>query len=466
MTSIAFFILIMQAVLPKLPVDFETQMKLSLGNEFQSFKIALQEKAPVSVRFNANKQINQNTNLEQVLWSENAYYLEERPVFTLDPTFHAGGYYVQEASSMFIDFLIRQLFPPDRPLVALDLCAAPGGKSTLLANRLPPSSLLIANEVIKNRYLILRENLIKWGTSHLITTQVDSQNYQQFTNFFDLVLVDAPCSGEGLFRKDPRAASEWSKDHVKLCSARQKRILGNIVNSLKANGVLIYCTCTYNEEENTRNAEWLKTQFDLNPIELSIPPAWKISQKSIGYQFYPHKTKGEGFYVSIFRKEGHAKAKEKKDKGLKHYKRLPKSEVSRITPWITHANEYQFYLNPKQQIIAFPKVHSALLPQIDRALNKFEMGTLLGEIKGQQFVPAHALALSSLLNPNIPQIELTKNQALHYLARENIQISPPNMGWNIVTYQGIQLGWVKKVANRINNYYPKAWRIRMRLPKA
>ena len=448
-----------------LPHHFEVQMQQYLADEFPSFIQSLQDTPPISIRLNDHKKAAFPSQLERVLWSKNGYYLTERPIFTLDPNFHAGAYYVQEAASMFLQYVIQSLYQEKDPIIALDLCAAPGGKSTILSSQLPPNSLLIANEVIKTRYNILRENLTKWGTSHLITTQLDSKQFHQLPGFFDLVLVDAPCSGEGLFRKDPKAIEEWSLENVKLCSARQRRILGNIVDSIKDDGLLIYCTCTYNEEENARNATWLHSNFELEPIELTIPNEWQITSKSFGYQFYPHKTKGEGFYLSIFRKKGGSMNRSKKDRGLKNFQKLPKAELRTISPWLSKLEDHQYYISYDQQIIAFPRSYSAILPILEKSFHKFEMGTALGTIKGNQLIPAHALALSTLLNRGLPTIKLTKEQALKYLAKEDLQLNTGKNGWHLVAYNSNSLGWIKQVSRRINNYYPKNWRIRMTLPK-
>jgi 16S rRNA C967 or C1407 C5-methylase (RsmB/RsmF family) len=284
--------------------DFEAQMQSILGEEeWPLLAEALQNPAPVSIRYNPFKKVPVVAALAPVPWSNGGYYLPQRPSFTLDPTFHAGAYYVQEASSMFIGRIVQQLLSTKEGIRALDLCAAPGGKSTDLLSNLPEGSLLIANEVIRSRYNILHQNMIKWGQSNVVCTNHDSRDFNQLAGFFDLILVDAPCSGEGLFRKDHKAREEWSVNNVQLCTGRQKRILADAVQMLAPGGYLLYSTCTYNRSENEENAKWLISEFGLTPQHLSLDKNWNIETREVGYQFYPHRLKGEGFYSAVLQKK-------------------------------------------------------------------------------------------------------------------------------------------------------------------
>ena len=242
-----------------------------------------------------------HTDFEKVPWHPQGYYLNERPSFTLDPVFQAGGYYVQEASSMFVAEAVRQTMDTSKPLRVLDLCAAPGGKTTTLAAELTENSFLMANEVIKSRIPALKENLLKWGFTNYVVTNHDPETMAELEGFFDVVLVDAPCSGEGLFRKDDEAAKEWSVQHVELCSARQKRILKAAAFLVAPNGVLVYSTCTYNAQENDENVAYITKITELERIDLSLPTEFGIQATQGGAQFYPHKLKGEGFYLAVFR---------------------------------------------------------------------------------------------------------------------------------------------------------------------
>jgi NOL1/NOP2/sun family putative RNA methylase len=252
---------------------------------------------------------------EAVAWSSNGYYLKSRPSFTLDPMFHAGAYYVQEASSMFLEEALKQAVDLTQPLKVLDLCAAPGGKSTLTQSVISNSSLLVSNEVIKARVNVLAENITKWGSANVIVTNNDPKDFQRLPGYFDVVIVDAPCSGSGLFRKDPKAVDEWSEQNVQLCNQRQQRILADVLPALKPGGVLIYSTCSYSPEENEDICDWLmdnysfeNTRFTLNE-ELGIVETTSPNNKAVGYRFYPDKVKGEGLFIAAFKKSDNAKSR-------------------------------------------------------------------------------------------------------------------------------------------------------------
>ena len=245
-----------------------------------------------------------------VQWSSNGFYLQKRPSFTLDPLFHAGAYYVQEASSMFLEEALKQTVDLSQPIKILDLCAAPGGKSTLIQSVINNESLLVSNEVIKTRVNILSENITKWGAANVIVTNNDAKDFQRLPNYFDVIVVDAPCSGSGLFRKDREAISEWSEQNVHLCSQRQQRILADVLPALKEDGVLIYSTCSYSEEEDEQIADWLVEEFKVQSLKFKVEEEWGIvetqssKQNASGYRFYPDKVKGEGFFIAVFKKGG------------------------------------------------------------------------------------------------------------------------------------------------------------------
>lgn len=447
----------------KLPSAFIQQMRTQLGEAFEDFEIALNGHSPTSIRWNPLK-TNVNVPDEDVVkWFKKGMYLKERPVFTLDPLLHAGVYYVQEASSMFVAEAAHQLLDLQKSIKALDLCAAPGGKSTLLASIITKDSLLLANEVIRTRYQILQENIIKWGLPNVHLSNADSRDFVGLEHFFDLVLVDAPCSGEGLFRKDKRAIEEWSPAHVEHCSLRQKRILADAVRVVKPEGVLIYCTCTYNDSENEYNAQWLTQEFDLELVTLEIPNEWNIIQKKMGYQFYPHQVQGEGFYISCFRK----KAKElnvTKPRPFPHFSPLSAKLIPVVSQWLKTPDDFQFFEDKFNNIIAILKAQVEDCQQITQNLRKTDTGLEMGIFKGKDFVPAHALALSTAIATDLPAVELDKEQALRFLKKENIILEKIPASWALARYQGHNLGWLKGIGNRINNYFPKNWRILMDLP--
>lgn len=447
-----------------LPDSFMIQMQAQLGLEFEAFLAALDASPPTSIRFNTYKSKNKQENFDGVKWCSNGVYLSDRPVFTLDPAFHAGAYYVQEASSMFVSEAVRQTVDLSKPLKALDLCAAPGGKSTLLASVLPENSLILCNEVIKNRYHILRENLTKWGYPGTHAASHDSRDFTNLEGFFDLVLVDAPCSGEGLFRKDKKAIAEWSPENVQLCAARQKRILADAVKTVRPGGTLLYCTCTYNDSENEQNAAWLAQEFGLECVTLEIPENWGIVHKEFGYQFYPHRVRGEGFYITCFKKTKGSDFQPDKNPAFAKWKSLPKQSVPIIRDWLQHPDDFAFFQNEKGNIFAILQSQLQDCQLIAKYLFKINLGLEIGMIKGKDLVPSHALALSTAIHKNLQRIALNKDQALHYLKKENIQLAEIPASWALVQYNEQNLGWIKGIGNRINNYLPKDWRIMMELP--
>jgi 16S rRNA C967 or C1407 C5-methylase (RsmB/RsmF family) len=285
-----------------LPEDFKRRMQNLLGRDaWSDFAEALQQPAPVSIRYNRHKNaVPQDAG--EVAWCAMGRYLPARPAFTRDPLLHAGAYYVQEASSMFLE-QAAVLWPVQAGVRVLDLCAAPGGKSTHLADLMPAGSLLVSNEAIRSRTAALSENLAKWGNPNVAVTHNDPKDFASLPDFFDVMLVDAPCSGEGLFRKEPVAAAEWSEAHIKLCAERQRRIVSDAWDALKDEGLLLYSTCTYNSEENEHNVRWITQHLGAAVVHVPLQAAWNITVNEYGYRFFPHKTKGEGFFISLMRKK-------------------------------------------------------------------------------------------------------------------------------------------------------------------
>ena len=448
-----------------LPDAFVAQMTNILGSEVADFLETLQTSPPVSIRYNPLKSIPRPEELQDVLWCDQGGYLPQRKLFILDPFFHAGGYYVQEASSMIIGQVVRQLLPVDQPLRALDLCAAPGGKSTLIASLLPGGSLLLCNEVIRSRYQILRENLTKWGSPVTHGSQQDSSHLQGLNNFFDFVLVDAPCSGEGLFRKDPAASKEWSPEAVKHCAARQKRILADAVPLLRPGGILCYSTCTYNELENTANAQWLAETFGLEEVKLKLDAKWGIVEQSSGYQCYPHRVRGEGLYLVCFRKTAVEVSRKQslKWKADKNFAPISKKVQSMVSRWFSPTAAFEYYQDDNGRVFALPSGQVSALLFIRHQLRKHNLGIWMGTLKRNDFVPSPDLALSTLQHEEIPRVDLTLKESLHYLKKENIILNNSMEGWALACYEGQPMGWIKGLKNRINNYYPKEWRIRMRI---
>ncbi|AQG81848.1 methyltransferase RsmF C-terminal domain-like protein [Spirosoma montaniterrae] len=450
----------------QLPDAFRQQMQTQLADSFADFETALTQPAPVSIRLNPRKPAFDTTGLEPVPWCAEGYYLPERPVFTLDPLFQAGGYYVQEASSMLLAEALRQTTNLGRPLRVLDLCAAPGGKSTLLASVLHPDSLLICNEVIRSRVSILRENIDKWGYPNVVISSHDPQSLDKLAGFFDVVVVDAPCSGEGLFRKDPDAVREWSPESIQLCSARQKRILTAAAPLLDTGGILIYSTCTYNDVENVDNVRYLlESGFRNCPLNLS--PDWNIVEKrtgnAVGYQCFPHRVRGEGFFISVFEKTGFTPTVKLDARTFRSIRALRPRETKAVADWLRQPTDFSFWEKPNGDVMALPKSLEKTFLFLDVALHTKGFGLEMGQFKGSDFIPSHTLALSTAIRTDLPGIALSKEEALRYFKKENLVFEQPVKGWLLAQYNGLNLGWMKGVGNRVNNYLPKDWRIRMDL---
>ena len=399
-----------------------------------------------------------------VPWNSNGYYLSQRPSFTLDPIFHAGAYYVQEASSMFLEEVLRQTTDLSQPLKVLDLCAAPGGKATLVQSLISNDSLLVSNEVIKTRVNILAENIAKWGCVNVIVTNNDPKDFQRLENYFDIIIVDAPCSGSGLFRKDAAAIEEWSEQNVMMCSQRQQRILGDVLPALKAGGTLIYSTCSYSESEDEEIADWLIREHQLLSCPIKITPDWNIIEtRSVvhgahGYRFYPDKVKGEGFFIAAFKKEATATQSWQPGKYKSKSERLTTKDITPLKTYIAETDDF-FFIRQKEQVIAMPRHLENDLTAIQFSLYIKKAGITLGSLIRSELIPDHELALSTIINRELPFIEVDKETALQYLRRQDITLATTYKGWVLLTHQHLLLGWIKVLPNRINNYYPKEWRI-------
>jgi len=440
-----------------LPSAFISQMQQLLKDEYVAFEKSLQQEVPVSIRINPKKNFKIDST-EKIPWTQFGYYLNQRPEFVFDPAWHVGAYYVQEASSMFLEQVFAQLFQNHSALNVLDLCAAPGGKSTHLLSLLSDNSLLVSNETIGSRNNILRENIIKWGYPNVIVTQNDPKDFQRLPDFFDVIVVDAPCSGEGLFRKDKKAIEEWSDDSVSHCVMRQKRILADVISALKPGGILVYSTCTYNQVEDEEQVQHLICEFGFESIALNIPDNWNIKYECgiNGYHFYPHLVKGEGFFMSVLKKTRTETTSEQHHKReQKIFTERNRTELDALIKnpaqfeWIHHRDNFHFFLKEK-------------IPALQQALQNLRVtyfGTEASTVK-QKLLPLHPLAMSVAFNSNaFNKINVELKEAIQYLRKENIDTEGEN-GWNIIQHNNLPLGFAKQAGNRINNYYPVEWRIR------
>lgn len=446
-----------------LPQDLIQSLQSVKGFQESSFRVIHESGEQVTaIRFNPLKEssIQHRLKGQAIPWCPLGIYLDERPSFTLDPSFHAGAYYVQDASSMFLWQAIAQLVPDRQNKKVLDLCAAPGGKSTLLTSYFT-DGLLVSNEVIKSRASILVENLTKWGSSNVVVTNNDPAHFREAGIAFDVIVVDAPCSGSGLFRKDPDAISEWSLDHVQHCSLRQQRILEDIIPSLHENGILIYATCSYSREEDEDIADWLMSSGEFEALSITISDDWNIvetfSEKmnAPGYRFYPDQLKGEGFFIAAFRKKTPASVH---GNGRSATLKLPqKIELGQIHAFLPVAENFYFFKQGDQFRLIDKKWRDDL-EQLASNLYIRKAGIGVGEIKGKDIIPAHEMAMSLLPLEHFNQVTVTTEEALKYLRRQDLHLDC-SKGWNLIMYEQLPLGWIKSLPNRINNYYPQEWRI-------
>lgn len=448
-----------------LPEKFRLRITNQKNIDADSLLKALEEPSAVSIRINSSKWIGKPANAEPVPWCSTGFYLDDRPSFTLDPLFHSGCYYPQEASGMFIEQIFKQIVGKQKYLKVLDLCGAPGGKSTHLSSLIGSENLLVSNEVIRPRTSVLTENITKWGVSNTIVTRNDPSAFSGLPGFFDVVLVDAPCSGEGMF-SDAVAVNEWSEENTLYCADRQKRILHDVWPSLKQNGILIYSTCTFNPGENEKNIKWLTEKHNAEIIEFNVTDfkgITKIDYQGIkGYGFYPGRIRGEGFFISVIRK--------KEDSGIlrsgisrKTEEKPQKDDLRMIKEWTTFlpGNVIKY----GREVISVPgKTDDYLILQ--QKLKIIKGGTKICSIKKSGYIPAHDLALSNNIRKGaFPVAELDYNHAIAYLRRDNLQIKAVPKGWFLAKYKGVNLGFCNNIGSRINNYFPVEWRIRMSLQK-
>lgn len=443
---------------------FVAQMEQLLGKEANIFFKALETEIPVSVRLNSFG-VTEFEELEKVKWCNKAYYLKERPAYVWDPLFHAGVYYPQEASSMFLDHVLRQIIV-DKDITVLDLCAAPGGKSTLISNFLKGKGVLVANEVIRQRAQILKENVQKWGHYNTMVTSADAAVWSKKQDLFDVIVVDAPCSGEGMFRKDQVAIDEWSTDNVLLCASRQRRILADIWETLKPGGYLIYSTCTYNLKENEENVQWAVDELGAESIAIDLNEAWGVTNSLISgvnaYRFMPHKTTGEGFFMSVLQKGGeYIELTPRKSKKQNKKARIPQDIMALVSGATT-----EDIFESKIGYSCFPLKYSALRNEVESIIKPLLVGCDVASEKGKNIIPDEKLIFSSVYKRgSLPEIEISIEDALKLQSKQTIVLEKAPKGWVVCTVKDQPVALVKNLGNRINNYFPSGWRIRLAMDK-
>lgn len=442
----------------QLPKDFLSNMSTCLGDDYNHFIESFDVKQYPSIRLHPQKGKLLQPEGNKIAWEPNGYQLLDTKQFITDPLWHAGAYYVQESSSMFLGHVFRQIFKNNCPKLVLDVCAAPGGKSTHLLDLMENNGILISNEILPKRNIILKENLCRWGYEHAIITQNDPKDFSCIFEKFDLIVVDAPCSGEGLFRKEPLATKEWSLKHVAACSLRQKDILKHIIPALKIGGYLLYSTCTFEPSENEHQIQHLLQSGCFEVVEIDINGLTGITEnKEIpSYHFYPHKTFGSGFYMAVLRKTKEIHPLNEQKRYFPNIKKVP----TQVFPWYSEGYSQQY--NIREGIFEVRADIAALITSFGNTLNITYAGKQIADIDQQQYTPSAALALCTSYK-NDTRIALNNQEALAYLQGLSLPIDATNKGWNVVTYSELALGWVKAVPGRLNNSYPKPWRIKKRI---
>lgn len=477
-----------------IPQQFKEMLRGLPGVDAEALIASLDEPASVSVRVNRRKMNISEASADfneagcavkgAVEWCESGLRLESRPSFTLNPLLHCGAFYVQDASSMIYEQIIGRIIAEDETLKAgaslLDFCAAPGGKTTASINALSDGSVVIANEYDARRCAVLRENLEKWGYPHTIVTNSDAKSYSRVGGVFDIVTVDAPCSGEGMMRKEEVARRQWSARLVEQCASLQRDILRDVAVCVKPGGWLVYSTCTFNPEEDERNAAYIRDELGFEPVRLPLDGVSDAGREIEGsvpaLRFMQHLTEGEGLFVAVFRKpadglpaathEFKGKNNKKDRRGQKSGKagKGSKSQNAWSAPgWL---KENMILTESGDVVYALPDVAAPLLDSLKSAGIYVRMaGMPACRIKGREMIPDARVALTALLKPDaFASVELSREDALRYLRREAIVLdSSVPQGFVIVKYRGKALGMVKNLGNRANNLYPKEWKILMQM---
>ncbi len=462
------------------PPDFTRQMADLIGaGGCRALEAALNGPPEVSVRLNEAKLALfpgalRPVRAERVPWCRTGYYLESRPRFTFDPLLHAGLYYVEEPSSMFVEqaFLKAQGERPMRRV--LDLCAAPGGKATLLRGLMGEGCLLVANDPVARRAAALAENLVKWGDPDVAVTCSPPSAFGRMKGFFDLILADVPCSGEGMFRKDAKAREEWSAEAVEACAARQRGIVSAAWDALRDGGFLVYCTCTFNRRENEDNVRWIASSLGAETVPVGAGSGWGVAGGVAGCggevsRFFPHLARGEGFFLALLRKKsgGGGSSACPAPGGGKDGRPAYGADLSR---WL-RGGGFRFF-NSDGAVCAVREGLAGSLALLRRHVNVICAGIPMTRAKqgsenapkGRRTVPtpAHGLALSTELARGVfEEAEADYAGAIRYLRGESLPAPPlSRRGHTLVTYRGVSLGFANNTGSRLNNACPQAWRIR------
>ncbi len=438
----------------KLPNAFINQMKDLLGTECTPFLESMHTSCRPSIRLHPIKKGHGLQLADEVPWCANAYYLNERPVFTLNPFFHAGHFYVQEASSMFIDYILRKIKIPQGAAV-LDLCSAPGGKATLTGATLSKDCFIHCHETDSSRAQVLSQNIARWGLPNYLVTQGHVRQLLKSGIKYDLILLDAPCSGEGMFRKEKAAVQQWNENKVLQCSIIQKQLIAIASELCKPNGYIVYSTCTYNQQENEQVIAPLLSTGNFCSVEIKNTfPLYLRNETGYTYRFLPNQTEGEGFTISVLQKND-ANEPEAYVKSSPILKKV----VFDIHNWIqedVNCTCYQVH----HTFYCIPKSLEKYVHELSSCCKILHAGIPLGQSKGDTFYPNHGLSQNILLSGSVPCISLDNKCSLDFLRCLAIdQNQTFSSTWSVASYQTAKLGWIKKTAGGLKNYYPINLRI-------
>ncbi|HUR31543.1 MAG TPA: hypothetical protein VMZ69_08920 [Saprospiraceae bacterium] len=443
------------------PQEFVKRMYNQLGAEAEEFFNALSDPSPTSIRLNHKKGEASFSGLDKVPWCDEGYYLPNRPAFHLDPFWHGGAYYVQEASSMILDAVLNQIITNSDPKTWLDVCAAPGGKTGILAKHLGPHDILIANEVVSQRRSVLRENLYKAGYLNTFITAEQPSSFKE--PFVDIMLIDAPCAGEGMMRKEPEAIKQWSPSLVRECSLMQQRIVHSAIRALRPGGILIYSTCSYSKAENIENVREFGEKFPLTSMPLEFPADWKIKEvvdKGVtGYQLYPHNVKGEGLFFAVLQNQS-------QQDEVQHRVRKQTSAFALLPTWLNNHLAQPEMWRLRKESVSNEFIHVDAEEKANDLLTRFPRAELVaeaGQLKGKDFIPSHFLAMANLYASSQNKIELDLDKSLDYLERNTntLPVVDEN-GWYLIFFQNTCIGWAKSTSQGWKNHYPLHWRLRSR----
>ncbi len=468
----------MNSLRVKIPTPFVERMEQQMGSEEATALVgSLDGESPTSIRLNRFKQRKGSNPLSNyaptpIGWSEDGYYLSERPSFTYESAFHAGAYYVQEASSQFLSHLLASSDKPWDGATILDCCAAPGGKSTLYSSVVGSEGLVVASELNRSRASALADNIRKWGVGNVVVANCDAKHHSEFESFYDLVAIDAPCSGEGMFRKSPNeggARSEWSVDAVAMCATRQLDILQSVWSTLKSGGAMIYSTCTFNREENEgvleQFTEWCN-EGEIAPYErITLDDSWGVVRSEVGafqcFRFMPHRSRGEGFFVAVARKSFDVSNRLRMPKSRKKiFAPLGRKDIAECRRWVQEPTKMSFLL-VHDSVYGYYTAQEERIKRLSETLNVIYSGVEMGQMIKGKLNPDGALALFASLNREAAAIAtLPADEMIKYLRKEECDTQLFSEGLNIVCDElGYAVGFAKRIKNRVNNRYLNSLRI-------